>query len=114
MFSMEIAYLLARGAFSWLFTVDDFIMVVPYFWSYLLSYNNDVQLIIFFYVQRVPKTFAYEGLILALCSFLFFCMGMFELVNAFSRWLMTIVGICYILVRFVWLFHAYSIFKSYE
>ena len=39
---MEIAYLLARGAFSWLFTVDDFVMVIPYFWAYLLSYNNDV------------------------------------------------------------------------
>ena len=42
MCSLEIAYLLARGAFGWLFTIDDLIMVVPYFWSYMLAHDNDV------------------------------------------------------------------------
>lgn len=40
--SMEISYMLCRGSFSWLFTIDDFIMVVPYFWAYMLSHENDV------------------------------------------------------------------------
>lgn len=40
--SMEIAYMLCRGAFSWLFTIDDFIMVIPYFWAYMLARENDV------------------------------------------------------------------------
>lgn len=40
--SLEIVYLLARGSFSWLFTVDDLIMVVPYFWAYKLAQDNDV------------------------------------------------------------------------
>ena len=42
MSSLEIAHLLARGSFSWLFTVDDFIMVIPYFWAYKLAQDNDV------------------------------------------------------------------------
>ena len=34
--------MLARGSFNWLFTVDDLIMVVPYFWAFMLSQDNDV------------------------------------------------------------------------
>lgn len=40
--SLEIAYQLARGSFSWLFTIDDLLMVIPYFWCYMLSTENDV------------------------------------------------------------------------
>ena len=43
MYSLEIAYLLARGSFNWLFTVDDLIMVVPYFWAFMLAQDNDVR-----------------------------------------------------------------------
>ncbi|KAK8827311.1 hypothetical protein WA556_000936 [Blastocystis sp. ATCC 50177/Nand II] len=101
---MEISYMLCRGSFSWLFTIDDFIMVVPYFWAYMLSHEND----------RIPNSYAIESLLLALLSFLFFLMGMFELINFTSRILMMIIGIPYIFIRFVWLFHSYSIFKKME
>ena len=101
---MEIAYMLCRGAFSWLFTIDDFIMVIPYFWAYMLAREND----------RIPNSYATESLLLALLSFLFFLMGMFELINITSRVFFMIIGLLYILIRFVWLFHSYSIFKKME
>ena len=40
--SLEIAYQLSRGSFNWLFTIDDLLMVIPYFWCYMLSTENDV------------------------------------------------------------------------
>ena len=101
---LEIAHLLAQGSFSWLFTVDDFIMVVPYFWAYKLAQDND----------KIPKTYAIESLLLAVLSFIFFCFGMYELVSQVARVFEAIVGICYILIRFIWLFHSYVIFKGME
>lgn len=53
-------------------------------------------------------------MLLALLSFLFFLMGMFELINITSRVFFMIIGLLYILIRFVWLFHSYSIFKKME
>ncbi len=50
MVRLEIAYLLSREGFQWLFTIDDFIMVVPFFWSYNLARENDVSLEYFPYI----------------------------------------------------------------
>ena len=101
---LEIAYLLARGSFGWLFTIDDLIMVVPYFWSYMLAHDND----------RMSKTFAIESVFLAIASFIFFLFGIFESSSQVAAIFGLIVGIAYILVRLIWLFHAYVIFKSNE
>ena len=42
MSSLEIAYVYSRHSFSWLYTIDDLIMVIPYFWCYMLCIKNDV------------------------------------------------------------------------
>ena len=55
-----------------------------------------------------------ESLILSVLSFLFFCFGMYEIVHSVARTFYAIVGIGYILVRMLWLFHSYTIFKSME
>lgn len=39
---------------------------------------------------------------------------MYELVSNVAGTLMLICGIFYILLRFIWLFHAYVIFKGME
>ena len=103
-FSLEIAYMFARGSFSWLSTIDDLIMVIPYFWSYILCHNND----------RIPKGFARNGLYLAILSLLFFLFSLFELRGAFGFYCMVIAGILNIVLRFIWLFYAFSIFKRME
>ncbi|KAK8830540.1 hypothetical protein WA577_004272 [Blastocystis sp. JDR] len=99
---LEIAYQLARGSFSWLFTIDDLLMVIPYFWCYMLSTEND----------RIPSSYAHVSLLLSLCSFLFFLFSLFRLVDFMVGALYGIVTLLYVLLRFVWLFQSYAIFKK--
>lgn len=101
--SLEIAYVFSRNSFSWLYTIDDLIMVVPYFWSYILCHNND----------RIPEGFARKGLVLAIISFFFFFSGVVQLRGVWGI-IMLIVAIIYIIYRFIWLFYAFSIFKRME
>ena len=51
---------------------------------------------------------------MALLSFLFFCFGMYEVVHHVARIFYMIIGIAYIVLRMLWLFHSYTIFKSME
>ena len=62
----------------------------------------------------MSKTFAIESVFLAIVSFIFFLFGIFESSSQVAAIFGLIVGIMYILVRLIWLFHAYVIFKSNE
>lgn len=103
MSSLEIAYVYSRHSFSWLYTIDDLIMVIPYFWCYILCHNND----------RIPDGFARKALVLAVISFFFFFSGVIQLRGVWGI-VMLIVAIIYIIYRFIWLFYAFSIFKRME
>ena len=62
----------------------------------------------------MSKTFAIESVFLAIASFIFFLFGIFESSSQVAAIFGLIVGIAYILVRLIWLFHTYVIFKSNE
>ena len=51
---------------------------------------------------------------MSVLTFLFFCFGMYEIVHNVARVFYLIVGWGYVLVRMLWLFHSYTIFKSME
>ena len=61
--------------------------------------------------HRMPPSLIFKNHVL---SFLFFCFGMYEIVHSVARTFYAIVGIGYILLRMLWLFHSYTIFKSME